>query len=121
LLQIVTKCRIAVDLRITYPAFAIFASWLKHENRRAFTGVKLEYSWGRRFLGVGTSSQGTVFKITPAGVETLLYSFAGGFVAVADGGDPTTPLILGSDGNLYGTSGGGIGNNGTLVGTVFIF
>jgi len=64
--------------------------------------------------GGGTSSQGTVFKITPAGVETLLYSFAGGFVGVADGGDPNTALILGSDGNLYGTSGGGIGNDGTL-------
>jgi uncharacterized repeat protein (TIGR03803 family) len=62
----------------------------------------------------GASSQGTVFKITPTGVETLLYSFAGGFVGVADGGDPSTALILGSDGNLYGTSGGGIGNNGTL-------
>jgi uncharacterized repeat protein (TIGR03803 family) len=64
--------------------------------------------------GGGISSQGTVFKITPTGMETLLYSFAGGFVGVADGGDPTTPLILGSDGNLYGTAGGGIGNNGTL-------
>jgi uncharacterized repeat protein (TIGR03803 family) len=64
--------------------------------------------------GGGASSQGTVYKITPTGMETLLYSFAGGFVGVADGGDPTTPLILGSDGNLYGTAGGGIGNNGTL-------
>ncbi|HZZ16264.1 MAG TPA: choice-of-anchor tandem repeat GloVer-containing protein [Candidatus Sulfotelmatobacter sp.] len=64
--------------------------------------------------GGGASSQGTVFKITPAGVETLLYSFAGGFVGVADGGDPTTALIQGSDGNFYGTAGGGIGNNGTL-------
>jgi uncharacterized repeat protein (TIGR03803 family) len=62
----------------------------------------------------GASSQGTVFKMTPTGVETLLYSFAGGFVGVADGGDPSTALILASDGNLYGTSGGGIGNNGTL-------
>jgi uncharacterized repeat protein (TIGR03803 family) len=65
-------------------------------------------------VGGGTSSQGTVFKITPTGVETLLFSFAGGFVGVADGGDPTTALILASDGNLYGTAGGGIGNNGTL-------
>jgi uncharacterized repeat protein (TIGR03803 family) len=62
----------------------------------------------------GTSSQGTVFKLTPTGVETVLYSFAGGFVGVADGGDPSTALIQGSDGNFYGTSGGGIGNNGTL-------
>jgi uncharacterized repeat protein (TIGR03803 family) len=65
-------------------------------------------------VGGGTSSQGTVFKITPAGVETLLYSFAGGFVGVADGAHPATALIQGSDGNFYGTAGGGIGNNGTL-------
>jgi uncharacterized repeat protein (TIGR03803 family) len=62
----------------------------------------------------GASGQGTVFRLTPTGVETVLYSFAGGFVGVADGGDPSTPLIQGSDGNFYGTSGGGIGNNGTL-------
>jgi uncharacterized repeat protein (TIGR03803 family) len=64
--------------------------------------------------GGGASSQGTVFKITPTGVETVLYSFAGGFVGVADGGDPTTALIQGRDGNFYGTAGGGVGNNGVL-------
>ena len=62
----------------------------------------------------GANSQGTVFKVAPTGVETLIYSFAGGFVGVADGGDPSTPLILADDGNLYGTAGGGIGNNGVL-------
>jgi uncharacterized repeat protein (TIGR03803 family) len=62
----------------------------------------------------GTSGQGTVFKLAPTGVEAVLYSFAGGFVGVADGASPSTALIQGSDGNLYGTAGGGIGNNGTL-------
>jgi len=60
----------------------------------------------RNFYGTtsngGTSGQGTVFKITPIGVETVLYSFAGGFVGVADGGSPSTALIQGSDGNFYG-------------------
>jgi uncharacterized repeat protein (TIGR03803 family) len=65
--------------------------------------------------GGGTSSgtgfgSGTVFKITPAGVETMLYSFTGG----ADGKAPST-LIQGSDGNFYGTtSGGGATGYGTL-------
>ena len=40
---------------------------------------------------------GTVFKITPAGTLTTLYSFTGG----NDGGNPTK-VIQGSDGNLYG-------------------
>jgi len=44
---------------------------------------------------------GTVFKITPAGVETVLYSFDGG----SDGDSPTA-LVQGSDGSFYGTSGG---------------
>jgi uncharacterized repeat protein (TIGR03803 family) len=40
---------------------------------------------------------GSVFKITPTGVLTTLYSFTGG----NDGGNPTK-LIQGGDGNLYG-------------------
>jgi uncharacterized repeat protein (TIGR03803 family) len=60
----------------------------------------------------GTSDLGTAFKITPAGVETVFYSFAGG---TTDGSGGFSSLIQGSDGNFYGTSGrGGTGNNGTL-------
>jgi len=43
---------------------------------------------------------GNIFKITPAGVLTVLYNFKGG----ADGGSPVSPLIVGTDGNFYGTS-----------------
>jgi uncharacterized repeat protein (TIGR03803 family) len=44
---------------------------------------------------------GTVFKITPAGVETVLYSFTGG----ADGSTPDyVNLLIDSAGNLYGTT-----------------
>jgi uncharacterized repeat protein (TIGR03803 family) len=55
---------------------------------------------------------GTVFKITPTGEETVLYSFAGGS---ADGANPQV-LIQGSDGNFYGVTSNGGANN---VGTVF--
>ncbi len=48
----------------------------------------------------GAYGYGTVFKITLAGVETVLYSFFGGL----DGADPVAGLILGSDGNFYGTT-----------------
>jgi uncharacterized repeat protein (TIGR03803 family) len=49
---------------------------------------------------------GTVFKITLAGVETVLHSFG---TSLADGIAPLGPLIQGNDGALYGTtaSGGG--------------
>jgi uncharacterized repeat protein (TIGR03803 family) len=46
---------------------------------------------------------GTVFKATPQGQESVLYSFAGG---TADGANPLT-LLQGSDGNLYGITGSG--------------
>jgi len=55
--------------------------------------------------GGGDFGAGTVFKATPEGQETVLYSFAGGS---ADGANPDT-LVQGNDGNFYGvTSSGGI-------------
>jgi uncharacterized repeat protein (TIGR03803 family) len=59
----------------------------------------------------GTSVQGglygggTVFRVTPAGVHTVLYNFTGG----ADGGEPYKGVTLDEQGNLYGTAvtGGG--------------
>jgi len=54
---------------------------------------------------------GTVFKITPAGVLTVLYNFTGD----PDGAYPYTGLTLGTDGNFYGvTSVGGKSNAGAL-------
>jgi uncharacterized repeat protein (TIGR03803 family) len=55
---------------------------------------------------------GTVFKITPAGVETVLYSFG---ASAADGFEPFAPLVQASDGNFYGTtSSGGAYGGGTV-------
>jgi len=52
---------------------------------------------------------GTIFKITPAGVLTTLYSFGVGtapsaYPTPADGANPNAPLVQGSDGNFYGTT-----------------
>jgi uncharacterized repeat protein (TIGR03803 family) len=53
---------------------------------------------------------GTVFKITPAGKLTTLYSFCAQ-TNCADGNYPTGGLIQGADGNFYGTTfSGGIGD-----------
>jgi uncharacterized repeat protein (TIGR03803 family) len=49
------------------------------------------------FVGSGC---GVVFKVDPAGKETVLYSFTG----AADGGFPEAGLVLDEDGNLYGTT-----------------
>ena len=64
-----------------------------------------------------TGGCGTVFKITPAGVLTTLYSFDG-----TDGFFPFAGVVQASDGNFYGTtSGGGTSSNcsGRGCGTVF--
>jgi uncharacterized repeat protein (TIGR03803 family) len=65
--------------------------------------------YGTTFIG-GKSNYGTVFRITPAGVETVLYSFLGG----SDGELPSAPLVEGSDGNLYGTTPFGGSKDGTI-------
>lgn len=52
---------------------------------------------------------GTVFKITPTGTFTTLYSFCSQ-TNCTDGSEPGS-LIQGTDGNLYGGTGAG-GNNG---------
>lgn len=48
----------------------------------------------------GAHSYGNIFKITTAGVLTTIYDFTGN----TDGGYPLGPLVLGTDGNFYGTS-----------------
>ncbi len=59
----------------------------------------------------GAHSVGTVFEVTSAGTETVLYSFTGGL----DGGIPYGGLVLDSEGNLYGTTrSGGAYHGGTV-------
>jgi uncharacterized repeat protein (TIGR03803 family) len=60
----------------------------------------------------GTSDNGVVFKMTAAGVESVLHNFGGG----TDGANPQGVLIRDRSGNLYGTTTGG---GGAGAGTVF--
>lgn len=63
----------------------------------------------------GAYKRGAVFKLTPSGTESVLWSFGRG----ADGREPRAGLIMGTNGNLYGTTslggtcGDGIFNGGT--------
>jgi uncharacterized repeat protein (TIGR03803 family) len=68
--------------------------------------------------GGGTAYDGTVFKITPAGVLTTLYNFCVQGYPCVDGALPTGALVQGTDGNLYGTTTKG-GLRGYYGGTVF--
>jgi uncharacterized repeat protein (TIGR03803 family) len=51
----------------------------------------------------GAKGLGTVFKLSPNGTETLLYSFCV-LAACADGYHPRAGLIMDTKGNLYGTT-----------------
>ncbi|HEV2474000.1 MAG TPA: choice-of-anchor tandem repeat GloVer-containing protein [Chthonomonadales bacterium] len=68
-------------------------------------------SAGGAFGGYIGGGHGTAYKITTAGVFTLLHSFTGG----PDGGQPLSQLVQASDGNLYGScSDGGAHGRGTV-------
>jgi uncharacterized repeat protein (TIGR03803 family) len=56
----------------------------------------------------GPSNDGTVFKLTPSGVETVLHKFVGGSDGLSSHGN----LVLDAKGNLYGTAlyGGAFGD-----------
>jgi len=68
--------------------------------------------YGTTFSG-GAHGYGTVYEVTPKGVETVLYSFGS---QPGDGQNPQAGLVFDKMGNLYGTTLNG-GANG--VGTVF--
>ncbi len=68
--------------------------------------------YGTTYSG-GVNNAGTVFKITVTGSLTTLHSFGGGGT---DGSLPVAGLVLGTDGNFYGTTYNGGAND---AGTVF--
>jgi len=61
-------------------------------------------------FGGGQGQDGTVFEITPAGVETVLFAFGG-----SDGALPAAALTMDKKGNLYGTTVIGGANNQGVV------
>ena len=58
--------------------------------------------YGTTTLG-GATDWGTVFKISPSGTLTLLYSFCS-LPNCADGAEPWAGLVQATDGNFYGTT-----------------
>jgi uncharacterized repeat protein (TIGR03803 family) len=69
-------------------------------------------------FGRGVNGYGTVFKITPAGALTSLYSFCSQ-TNCADGEYPQSGLVQASDGNFYGTTPEGGGGQYHQGGTIF--
>jgi uncharacterized repeat protein (TIGR03803 family) len=73
--------------------------------------------YGTTYQGGGVNNDGTVFKMTPSGTLTTLYSFCSQ-PDCTDGVLPIAGLVEGTDGNLYGTTvEGGLKNKD--YGTIF--
>jgi uncharacterized repeat protein (TIGR03803 family) len=68
--------------------------------------------YGTTSVGGTNGPYGAIFRITPSGKLTVLHSFSG----FGDGAYPTAGLVLGTDGNFYGTTeeGGGATYSGTV-------
>lgn len=58
----------------------------------------------------GTNGFGTIFKLSPDGALSTLYSFTGG----SDGSSPDSAMALGADGNFYGMAQGGTNGHGNV-------
>lgn len=69
--------------------------------------------YGTTIISGTNGNNGIVYKLSPAGAFTTLFSFNG-----TNGSSPYSQLTLGTDGNLYGTTYFG-GTNAAGVGTVF--
>lgn len=70
-------------------------------------------SYGSGCPGYGC---GSVFRITPGGSLSTIYRFCTGYPDCSDGANPSSALVQGADGNLYGVTprGGDRGEDGTV-------
>jgi uncharacterized repeat protein (TIGR03803 family) len=79
-------------------------------NSRLVQGNDGNFYGTAPFGGTSNSRDCTIFRMTPTGSLTVLVNFTG-----ANGSAPQTGLVLGNDGNFYGTtSKGGSGSLGTI-------
>jgi hypothetical protein len=72
----------------------------------------METFTGQRRGGGTGEANGTVYKMTPSGTLTTLYSFD-----ATDGNQPYAGVIQATDGNFYGTT---VYGGTSSIGTVFI-
>ncbi|MGB8010135.1 MAG: choice-of-anchor tandem repeat GloVer-containing protein [Terriglobales bacterium] len=100
-----------------------FAGWFHGDGREPDGGVVRDAEGNlygtTKFGGVGRCGAGcgTVFEVSPDGVETVLHTFT---TAPGEGAFPVADLVMDGEGNLYGTTvNGGIASGYGGHGTVF--
>jgi uncharacterized repeat protein (TIGR03803 family) len=92
-----------------FNVFKTFADWGRTPNGDLYKNSDGNF-YGMTSLG-GTYSSGTIFKMTPSGVITIIRHLN----SVTDGASPHGELIKAFDGNFYGlTNAGGTNTYGTL-------
>lgn len=96
--------------RISPNGTLVFLHTFSGPDGSSGSGALVEASDGN-FYGAsgdgGANNDGTVFKMTPSGMLTVLHTFSG----AADGAFPEGGLVQATDGNFYGTTGGGGSSN----------
>jgi uncharacterized repeat protein (TIGR03803 family) len=89
----------------SYTNLYSFAGPVNYDEDPLLAAASLVQGGDGNFYGTtdsgGTNGLGTVFRISPGGSYTTLYSFVG---YPTDGGNPQAGLVQGSDGNFYGTT-----------------
>jgi uncharacterized repeat protein (TIGR03803 family) len=118
--QLLTAAAITLSLAVCAQAqtFTTLASFNGGNGEDPYYGSVIQATNGSYYgttYGGGEYGYGTVFKVTPAGKLTDLYSFCA-TTNCTDGDYPQSALVLGSDGNFYGTT---LGGGAYGVGTAF--
>src|SRR5580704_16039209 len=84
--------------------FTVLHNFTGYPNDGAYPEARLLFDAAGNLYGTteggGASGNGTVFKLSKTGHETVLYTFAGG----TDGSVPAGGLVPDQAGNLYGTT-----------------
>ena len=98
------------------PSFSVLYSFDGADGAEPYYGSLVQGVDGNLYgttVSGGANGRGTVFKITPAGNLSTLYSFCAQS-GCADGANPYAGLIQATDGNFYGTTfaGGANGSSG---------
>jgi uncharacterized repeat protein (TIGR03803 family) len=107
-----------IPLAARAQTFTSLVSFTGRNGSSPFMGVLTQGVDGNMYgtaSAGGAHGQGTVFKITPSGTLTTIYSFCAKSNCT-DGAMPYGGLVLGTDGNFYGTtfSGGTTRQAGTV-------
>jgi uncharacterized repeat protein (TIGR03803 family) len=108
---------LAVAIPLSAQTFAVLHSFAIADGENPYAGL-VQGTDGSLYgttAGGGANHKGTIFKISPSGTLTRLYSFCS-LANCADGEDPTAGVIQATNGDFYGTTAEGGANAG---GTVF--